>query len=191
MCGYESGHITLWGIAKNELLKTIPPTEKSPILTIKFWKEIRNNFVASNDKGIVYLYRLDSMIFQLVVDRKVLLRPVEEREDGSQANPSSGNSLPEAVFSIQLLRKELTEDHNLSKYSIIALVSMRMVLVVALEPSIAKVFKYERPNSIQPSSVPSVTWGKGAIPGKLFMIYLFFWSIFSILYQVNSSNKSL
>src|SRR5690348_4231829 len=46
--GYESGHIVLWGIMRTEMLKTINPTEKSPILAIKFWKETRSNIIASN-----------------------------------------------------------------------------------------------------------------------------------------------
>lgn len=164
VCGYESGHITLWGITKGDHIKTIAPIERSPILSLKFWKEIRNNFIVSDDKGIVYLYRLDSMLFQWIVDKKVLLTPADKKaEEINKEEP-----LPEAFFTLEVLKKDVIDGHSTAKYSLIALVSMKVVLVVSLEPVIRKVFKYERPNGIPLSCVPSVSWGRGGLPGTLF-----------------------
>ena len=146
----------MWNILKGDLLKTIPPTEKTSILVIRFWKELRNNFIASDTKGNVFLYKVDSLLFQLVVDKKVLLTPQEDK---------SGGNFQEGFFTIEVLKKELTEGHGLSKYSLVAIASMKVILVITLEPTISKVFKYERPNNISLSSTPCITWGHGAIPG--------------------------
>jgi len=163
VCGYESGHITLWDIVKGTLLKTIVPTEKNSILVIKFWKEFRNHFLASDTKGNVFMYKIDSLLFQLVVDKKVLLSP---QEDKKPTTPQNGN-FQEGFFTIEVLKKELTEGHGLSKFSLVAIASMKAILVITLEPTISKVFKYERPNNISPSFTPCIAWGKGAIPNTM------------------------
>ena len=162
-CGYESGHITIWNIVKNELVKTIAPTEASAVLSIRFWKEIRTHIIAGNSKGFVHLYKLESLLFQLIVDKKVLLNPPEEKKDQKQEDSTPSKLSANGFFAIEILKKDLFEDENLSRYSLVALVSMQVVLVVALEPTIAKVFKYERAPEIPPANVPSITWTKGCI----------------------------
>jgi len=169
-CGYENGNIILWSIQKGDLLKMIPATEKSPVLALKFWKETKNNLISSNAKGVVNLYKLDVILFQWVVEKKVLLSPSNEKKMNKENQKNTIDELPEAFFSIQVLKPESSEE-NKNKYSLVALVSMRMILVVSLEPVISKVFRYERPFETSISCAPSVSWGKLPTSSKLLKVY--------------------
>lgn len=167
VCGYESGHIVLWGLMRTEMLKTIIPTEKSPILAIKFWKETRNSIIASNARGAVSIYNLTYYFFQWTVEKKVLIDVAEqEKKMQREGRTDPLGHLPGGFFSIEILTRELTRHHKLNKYTLVALVSMRMVLIVSLDPVVSIVYRYNRPEGLSDLSIPSASWGRGALPSK-------------------------
>lgn len=167
MCGYEKGHLVLWSLVKkNEHLRTINPPDSnpSPIFCIKFWKEGTNNAIVSNGKGVVYLYEFSYKFFQWAADKKMLLNHEEDKKKGIK---DKMGEFPTGFFNIQLLKKEHTKGHALSKYTLIALASMKMVLVVSLDPSPNIIYKYERPNDINELSISCISWGRGSLMGKI------------------------
>ena len=161
--GYHSGHIILWGILKSEQIMVVEPTESGPILSLKFWKGTKHNMIASNSEGFVYLYRLDSVFFQWILDRKVILTPNNEKKSTSQESAQLLKSLPDGFITIQLLKSERKGTDEATPGHFVALGSPKMVLIVSLEPTIAKVFKYIRPLDVGYSNIPSVSWGYGSV----------------------------
>lgn len=167
VCGYDSGHIVLWGMMRNEKIKTILPVEKGPVLSIKFWKDTKNNFVASNNKGMVSLYKLESKLFQLNVEKKTLIDLANVDKSGPKFGKTDPLShLPEGAFSIQVLNKELTKGHPLDKYTLVAIGSMKFVVILTLDPIVSIVYRCQRPAGLADWTIPALGWGEGAIPGN-------------------------
>lgn len=171
--GYETGHIVLWNTLKTERIKTILPTEKSQVLSVKFWKDTKSLFMASNAKGMIYLYKLESTFFAWNIERKTLfdLTTVDsEKRTAKIGKTDPLIHLPDGAFSIQVLKKELTKDHELDKYTLVAIGSMKFVLIITLEPNISIVYRYHRPAGLCDWTIPSLSWGKGSLPGILHYI---------------------
>jgi len=169
--GYESGHIVLWKVDRNELQRVIPPSDRSPVISVRFWREGRSNVISSTAKGVVHLHTFVYSFFQWTTDKKVLIdaaAAAERRAKSNEIDPLG--HLPDGFFDIQVLRRELTRHHSLSRYTVAALASMKMVLIITLEPVVGSVFKYVRPEGIHDLIVPSISWGKGALPGNFFCL---------------------
>ena len=174
VCGYESGHIVLWGLLRTDLLRMIPPPEKSPVLAVKFWKDVKNNILVANAKGIVYMYKVEYSFFQWSVEKKPLLdlSTPDKKVKGTKPDPT--DTLPDGFFSIQLLNKRDTANiPELNKHTIIAIGSMKMILILTIEPTVGIVYKFPRPSGLADPMIPSLSWGKGSIPGKLTFILYF------------------
>ena len=165
LCGYESGHITMWSLMKTALLNVITPTEKGPVLSLKFWKE--DSFIGSNTKGLVYLYKVESVFFKLKTEitKKVLLDlSTSDKKKSDGLNPL--DNLPDGFFSLQFLKKELVKNHPINTSTVVALGSMKMALVLTLEPNVGIVYRINRPTvGLLDPMIPTLSWGKGAIPG--------------------------
>ena len=169
ICGYGSGNIVLWSIQKNERIKTIKPIEMCPILTLKFWKDTKQYFIASTATGSVYMYKMDLVLLKWSVDIKPL--PINEfvrKRNPSNLGYDAGLKLPEGYFSVQILQKEYIRGHALQGSTLIALASLTKVVIITVDP-FNLVYIYKRPNHVA-KLIPSISWGKGAIPGNIIEI---------------------
>ena len=192
VCGYDNGSIVLWGLTRTEHFKTITCPDKIPILSIKFWKETKNNLITSNTKGIVSLFKVEYSFFQWSVDKKLLLDLSESDKTEYRIDKSgSSGSLPDGVFSIQVLKKELLKSHPLGKYTIVALGSMKTVIIITLEPIISSVYRYNRPTGLPDLTIPSLSWGRGTLPGNNLTCFFVIYERIAYLYIILPEESAL
>jgi len=168
IAGYQNGTIVLWSTLKNERIKTIKPPDKLPILSVKFLRDSKNFFVASTTKGAVYQYKLSTSFLAGDAEKKEvpIMDTLRKRLQKEILENPAKDLLPEGFFNIELLPKELTRDHLLTRYQIAALCSMKRVILVTLEPVFCIFYISERPDGVSDNIIPCVSWGNGLIPGK-------------------------
>lgn len=147
ICGYENGQLVLWDLNTGNSIKTIQGVHSTPILSVKFWKDGKSNFISSDSVGNVLMLQINKVLFAYTVDKNMLL---------------DGNAGP--VCSIEIIKKEHVKHSTLRNCILAALCSPEMVLIVTLEPIVGIVFKIERPHDVKPGLIPSCSWGTGATP---------------------------
>jgi len=168
IAGYNNGTIVIWSTLKNERIKTIKPPDRLPILSVKFLRDSKNFFVASTTKGAVYQFKLSNSFLSGDAEKKELpiLETLKKRLKGEIMESPGKDLLPEGFFNIELLPKELTRDHPLTRYAVAAICSMKRVILVTFEPVFCIFYISERPDGISDNIIPCVSWGNGLIPGK-------------------------
>lgn len=153
VAGYEKGQIILWDLYSGGNLKTILGIHDKEILCLKFYKETKNHIISSDNVGFVYLITVNKVLFSYTVDKQLLL------------SKSAGN-----VSSIRNLRSQdpLYAGHMVRNYTLVALCSLNVLLIISLEPMVRILYKMERPEYIKEGSVPYISWGKGCLKNENF-----------------------
>mmetsp|Transcript_5309 Transcript_5309/g.4497 ORF Transcript_5309/g.4497 Transcript_5309/m.4497 type:complete len:218 (-) Transcript_5309:3137-3790(-) len=146
------------------MIKTVSPKDEHPVLCVKFWKGDSNDMIVSLGSGAVYLYRFNYSFFKWRCDATKLLDPESEKK---KEHAEHLEKYPNGYHSIQILKKEHCRGHPLAQYTVVALASMKMILVVTLEPHVGIVYKFERPPELVFTSVSCISWGIGSVPGDV------------------------
>jgi len=146
--GYEKGQIILWDLYSGSNLKTIVGLHENIILALKFYKETKSHLISSDNAGNVYLINVNKVLFSYTVDKQLLL------------SKSAGK-----VSSIQPLNSQeiFYNGHFVKNFTLVALASLNVMLIIALEPMVRILFKIERPEYVKEGSVPYISWGKGCL----------------------------
>ena len=149
ICGHEGGQLVMWDLNNGSNIKTIFAVHDSPVLCVRFWKEGRNNIISSDQSGNVFLLSINRVLFSYTVDKQLLL------------HKSAGS-----ITSIQVLDKQLAKHHFTKNFTVVALCSMSMMLIVTLEPIVRIIYRIDNPQFVKEGAVPSISWGRGALPGR-------------------------
>lgn len=148
VAGYEKGQIIIWDIYSGSILKSISGVHDTVILTIKFYKDTKSHIITSDNVGNVNLLTVNKVLFSYTVDKQLLLCK------------SAGN-----VSSIQALKSQdsFYNGHVVKTYTLVALSSLSVMLIIALEPMVRILYKMERPPYVKEGYVPYISWGKGCL----------------------------
>lgn len=151
MAGYEKGQIIIWDLYSGSNLKTIVGIHDNVILCLKFYKDTKTHIISSDNIGNVYLMNVNKVLFSYTVDKQLLL------------SKSAGN-----VCSIQSLRSQdpFYKDHIVKSYTLIAICSLNVILIVSLEPMVRIIYKMEKPDYVKEGSVPYISWGKSYLKNE-------------------------
>jgi len=155
---HKDGSMMIWSLEKNKRIKKIKPPEKSPVLCVKFIMDRMRSFLVSTGKGSVYLYKVEQTFLKLKSE-KTLLMTGEKIPHNIQ-----GRAFPEGIFSIKILPKDF--EHQSGSYTVVAVASMKKVVVFTLEPVFKVIYVDDRSENISIAAVPSISWGFGSLPGK-------------------------
>lgn len=148
VAGYEKGQIIIWDLYSGSNLKTIVALHENVILKIKFYKDTKSHIITSDNVGNVYLLNVNKVLFSYTVDKQLLLCK------------SAGN-----VSSIQALRSQenFYNGHIVKNFTLVAICSINVMLIISLEPMVRILYKMERPAYVKEGSVPYISWGKGCL----------------------------
>ena len=148
VAGYEKGQIILWDLYSGSNLKTIVGLHENVILTLRFYKDTKSHIISSDNIGNVYLINVNKVLFSYTVDKQLLL------------SKSAGN-----VSTIQPLKSQenFYNGHIVKNFTLVAIASLNVLLIISLEPMVRILYKMERPEYVKEGSVPYISWGKGCL----------------------------
>lgn len=155
--GYEHGEIVLWDLASGLALKNVFGVHESAVINIQFYTPGRSKVISCDARGRVFILQIKRVLFSYTVDKKLLL----ER--------NVGPTLSLQVFpgrAAASLRRPSAEPAEFPQDQVlVALATFSTSLVISIEPEVKIVQKIPRPEYVKESSMASLAWGKGVLPG--------------------------
>lgn len=147
IAGYHFGHIILWNLTTGKSIKTSNAVHKVAVLSIKFWKDSKDDAISADREGKLYLIEFSKALMSTNLNYTEILRePIG------------------TILSIEVLYPEPKWPHPTDTDKIVAVAGMNKIVVLALEPDIRTIFTIDRPIGISPLMCPYISWKLAVAP---------------------------
>mmetsp|Transcript_21775 Transcript_21775/g.44724 ORF Transcript_21775/g.44724 Transcript_21775/m.44724 type:complete len:1644 (+) Transcript_21775:148-5079(+) len=159
--GFASGKLVLWDILKGTVLKALADAHSAPIAAVRFYHDKEPSAVSVDTRGCVNKVNFTKTMWtsSYGVATECLL-------DGAAGQvPAMSVTPPWTMGSVEEGRVEPESLNPLHGASFIAISSERSSFVVAVEPLVKVVFKWQRPTSVasgdldSQACLPCLSWG--------------------------------
>lgn len=148
IAGYFHGQVVMWDLKSGSSVKASNTVHKRTVLSMRFWKNSRNHVISSDAEGGIHLIEYTKSFLSTSISHTCFIR----------------NELGTCV-TIEPLVPSTTMQHQTDSVRLVALGSLRYVVVAKLEPKAELLFKIVRPDGIVEGSMPCVSWNFGLAPG--------------------------
>ena len=146
IAGYHSGHLCLWDLRKGKCKKS-SLIHKKPILSVRFWKGLKENVISGDVLGRVVLSEYQKSL----VSTSVISYELIKDEIGS-------------VLSIEPLKPEPMWPHPTDTHRIVAIAGVKKIVVYTLDPDVQKIFVIDKPLGVSEAACPCISWKLGMGP---------------------------
>ena len=147
VAGYHSGQLCLWDLKNGKSKKASAAIHKKPVLSVKFWKGVKENVISGDILGRVVI----SEYQKALVSTKVVSYELVKDEVGP-------------VLSIEPLRPERMWPHPTDTHRVVAIAGMKKIVIYTLEPEVQKIFVIDKPVGLADAACPCISWKLGMSP---------------------------
>lgn len=147
IAGYHFGQIVLWNLKTGKAIKTTNAVHKVAVMSIKFWKDSKDDVISADLEGKLYLVEFQKALMSTNVSHYQLLKE------------SIGY-----ILAIEPLVPEPKWPHPTDTNRIVAVAGMNKIVVFSLEPDTQIIFTIDRPIGVPLSMCPCISWKLAMAP---------------------------
>ena len=147
VAGYHFGQLHLWDISKGKSKKSTNTIHKKPVLSVKFWKGIKDNVISGDLSGKVVISEYQKKLVSTSVNSFELFK--------DEVGP---------VLSIEPLKPDPLWPHPTDSQWIVAISGHKKIVIYTLEPDLQRVFTIDKPIGVSETFCPFVSWKLAMAP---------------------------
>jgi hypothetical protein len=176
IAGYFHGQIVMWDLKSGSSVKASNTVHRKTVLALRFWKNSRTNVISSDAEGGIHLVEYSKSFLSTSINHTCFIR----------------NELGICV-AIEPLFPSITMPHQTDNVRLVALGSLRFVVVAKLEPKAELLFKIVKPDGIVEGMMPCISWNFGQAPGDTVVtdpIMAVGWGLRIQLFKIKNGTES-